>query len=532
MKGDRIIPIIFKMDYIIFIAIVVVAVLAILFWPKKKKGTSNHEDDSAIEKKQNNAKQLGIKGSKKKPIKKPAQKAEKQSKVKSKPKENDSAELTDDELLQTMDDTLADKEFLKSFDKALSDTGDDFIKEEAAAEEVHKSSEVTSNDGKPEIKMDSEEPIKSTRMRKKLVQESVAEVKKDDTTSGMQFIGADVQGIETPSIDDLFADPSVNKNNYQDMLFKATEEIMPDADATVIGMQAVKEEKPDVPEEEPEQVSEDLEPIGKENTANEPLKDTVEKSMEELVEEPAKESTEDPVEKSTEELAEKPANESTEDSVEEPADESTEDPAEKSTEESAGEYTEEPANKPAEEPANKPAEESIEESVEPKDTFVPGSEHFDNSGLQFASRPHLEKSTHLLPEELTPEESKDGIELTVESPNVKAPINNNGLIELYNSHIYKDGKPLPWDIRFEVQLKEDEELTVDTGVGIKLPNGFGIKIIPVENIESKFGLKVISSLDVSRLEAQYSLKFVIRSVGLSSYIAKNQPLIRLKIFRI
>lgn len=492
------------MDYIIFIAIVVVAVLAILFWPKKKKGTPDHEDDFDTKKKQNSTKQHGIKGSKKKSIKKPAQKANKPSKEDLKQKKNDSAELTDDELLQSIDDTLVDKEFLKSFDKALSDTGDDFTKEEAAAEEVRKSSEVTSNEKKPEIKMDSEEPVKSTRMRKKLVQESAAEVKKDDTTSGMQFIGADVQGIETPSIDDLFADPSVNENNYQDMLFKATKEITPDADAIAIGMPTIKEEKTDIPKEEPEQVSEDLEPIGKENIANEPLKDTVEKSMEELVEEPAKESTED--------------------SVEEPADE----PMKLSTEESA----EKPAEEYTEEPAVKQVEGSIEEPAEPKDTFVPGSEHFDNSGLQFASRPHLEKSTHLLPEELTPEESKDGIELTVESPNVKAPINNNGLIELYNSHIYKDGKPLPWDIRFEVQLKEDEELTVDTGVGIKLPNGFGIKIIPVENIESKFGLKVISSLDVSRLEAQYSLKFAIRSIGLSSYIAKNQPLIRLKIFRI
>lgn len=480
------------MDYIIFIAIVVVAVLVILLWPKKKKGTPDHEDDFATKKKQNNTKQPGIKDSKKKSIKKPVQKANKPSKAELKQKKNDSAELTDDELLQATGATLADKEFLKSFDKALSDTGDDFTKEEAAAEEVRKSSKITSNEKKPEIKMDSEEPVKSTRMRKKLVQESAAEVKKDDTTSGMQFIGADVQGIETPSIDDLFADPSVNENNYQDMLFKATKEITPDADAIAIGMPTIKEEKTDIPKEEPEQVSEDLEPIGKENIANEPLKDTVEKSMKKLVEEPAKESTEDP--------------------------------AEKSTEESVEECTEEPANKPA--------EESIEEPEEPKDTFVPGSEHFDNSGLQFASRPHLEKATHLLPEELTPEESKDGIELTVESPNVKAPINNKGLIELYNSHIYKDGKPLPWDIRFEVQLKEDEELTVDTGVGIKLPNGFGIKIIPVENIESKFGLKVISSLDVSRLEAQYSLKFVIRSIGLSSYIAKNQPLIRLKIFRI
>lgn len=476
------------MDYIIFIAIVVVAVLAILLWPKKKKGTPDHEDDFATKKKQNNTKQPGIKGSKKKSIKKPVQKANKPSKAELKQKKNDSAELTDDELLQATGATLADKEFLKSFDKALSDTGDDFIKEEAAAEEVHRSSEVTSTEKKPEIKMDSEEPIKSTRMRKKLVQESVAEVKKDDTTSGMQFIGADVQGIETPSIDDLFADPSVNENNYQDMLFKATKEIMPDSDATAIGMQAVKEEKPDVPKEEPEQVSEDLEPIGKEDTANEP------------VEEPAEESTEEPAEEPTEESAEKSADGYTEEFTEE--------------------FTEEPAEK------------SVEEPAEPKDTFVPGSEHFDNSGLQFASRPHLEKATHLLPEELTPEESKDGIELTVESPNVKAPINNKGLIELYNSHIYKDGKPLPWDIRFEVQLKEDEELIVDTGVGVKLPNGFGIKIIPVENIESKFGLKVISSSDVSRLEAQYSLKFVIRSIGLSSYIAKNQPLIRLKIFRI
>ena len=486
------------MDYIIFIAIVVVAVLAILLWPKKKKGTPDHEDDFATKKKkQNNTKQPGIKGSKKKSIKKPVQKANKPSKAELKQKKNDSAELTDDELLQATGATLADKEFLKSFDKALSDTGDDFIKEEAAAEEVHRSSEVTSTEKKPEIKMDSEEPIKSTRMRKKLVQESVAEVKKDDTTSGMQFIGADVQGIETPSIDDLFADPSVNENNYQDMLFKATKEIMPDSDATAIGMQAVKEEKPDVPKEEPEQVSEDLEPIGKEDTANEPVEEA---SAEELTEASAEEITE----------------KATEDSVEE----STEDPAEESTEDSVEESTEESI------------EESDEEPAEPSDTFVPGSEHFDNSGLQFASRPHLEKATHLLPEELTPEESKDGIELTVESPNVKAPINNKGLIELYNSHIYKDGKPLPWDIRFEVQLKEDEELTVDTGVGIKLPNGFGIKIIPVENIESKFGLKVISSLDVSRLEAQYSLKFVVRSVGLSSYIAKNQPLIRLKIFRI
>lgn len=485
------------MDYIIFIAIVVVAVLAILLWPKKKKGTPDHEDDFATKKKQNNTKQPGIKGSKKKSIKKPVQKANKPSKAELKQKKNDSAELTDDELLQATGATLADKEFLKSFDKALSDTGDDFIKEEAAAEEVHRSSEVTSTEKKPEIKMDSEEPIKSTRMRKKLVQESVAEVKKDDTTSGMQFIGADVQGIETPSIDDLFADPSVNENNYQDMLFKATKEIMPDSDATAIGMQAVKEEKPDVPKEEPEQVSEDLEPIGKEDTANEPVEEA---SAEELTEASAEEITEKATEDSVEESTEDPAEESTEDSVEESTEEST--------------------------------EESDEEPAEPSDTFVPGSEHFDNSGLQFASRPHLEKATHLLPEELTPEESKDGIELTVESPNVKAPINNNGLIELYNSHIYKDGKPLPWDIRFEVQLKEDEELTVDTGVGIKLPNGFGIKIIPVENIESKFGLKVISSLDVSRLEAQYSLKFVIRSVGLSSYIAKNQPLIRLKIFRI
>ena len=418
----------------------------------------------------------------------------KASSAKHKQKRTDSAELTDDELLQADNDIAQNKEFLKEFDNALSNTGDTLIQDETAAEEGN---HLVSNDEKPEIKMDSEEPIKSTRMRKKLVQESVVEAK-NDVTSGMQFIGADVQGIETPSIDDLFADPSVNENNYQDMLFEATEEVMPDADATAIGMQTIKDEKPEMAAEEeaPEQVSDDLEPIkNEENPVSEPLAELAETSTEESTEEPAEEPTESP---------------------EEIADElPTEDHAEESAE-SAEERTE-----------------LVEEHMEQaEDTFIPGSEHFDNSGLQFASRPHLEKSVHLLPEELTPIESKDGIELTVESPNVKAPINNNGLIELYNSHIYKDGKPLPWDIRFEVQLKEDEELTVDTGVGIKLPNGFGIKIIPVENIESKFGLKVISSLDVSRLEAHYSLKFVIRSVGLSSYIAKNQPLIRLKIFRI
>lgn len=121
------------MDYIIFIAIVAVVVLAILFWPKKKGSV----DSTDTTKKQGGTEQIGHKGAMGKSAKRPIQKGKKANRVEHKQKRTDSAELTDDELLQADNDTAQNKEFLKEFDNALSNTGDTLIQDETAAEEFY-----------------------------------------------------------------------------------------------------------------------------------------------------------------------------------------------------------------------------------------------------------------------------------------------------------------------------------------------------------------------------------------------------------
>ena len=153
--------------------------------------------------------------------------------------------------------------------------------------------------------------------------------------------------------------------------------------------------------------------------------------------------------------------------------------------------------------------------------------------MKFRERTHTKKVSECLPVEVVPKCEDDRVQVIIESANVKPPVRGeNGTLELFNSHVYKHGTTVPWDIRFEVPLVTDEEVTVDTGVGIRVPRGYGIKLIPVDNMQIKFGLELISPENLSQREAAYSIKFTVKASRIVSYVAKNQPLVMAKIFRI
>lgn len=325
--------------------------------------------------------------------------------------------------------------------------------------------------GKPEIKMDSEPPVHQTRTRKKLVSETQVE-QKDDQIIGMNFDAGGLRDFESPSVDDIFGDSMLTDENYKNMLFDKLEEPeITSGDTTVIGMQEIKEDKPQSASEE------EVEPI----TDLDDLLDKPEK-----VEEPVQ--TEDAAEPVEDDLAE----EQTEESVEDVAQE--------------------------------------DEPVEPvKEQPEPIEEQHSVEEVKTVSNNRL---VNMFPSEINVNSPSDDVVIQFESTSVKRPVQKDGVIYLYNSHVYRNSNTLPWDIRFEVQLHEGEELTVDTGIGIRVPEGFGIRLIPSNDLAEKFGLRLSSSEVLSRAEAAYSIKFRVKAINPMAYIAKNQSLVSVQIFRI
>lgn len=350
---------------------------------------------------------------------------------------------------------------------------------------------IPATEQRPEIKMDAEPINHSTRVRKR-VHEETKQIKEEKSMDPISFSGQDLENFDTPSIDDIFADPEISSDAYKEQPFAEIEETPLESNG-VKGVHIAHDEVP--------QVSADLEPVDEVIPAEEPADEVT------PAEEPAAEQVQidDPT----------PTPEGQEQVVE-------------------------PVLADAEEPASavivpedEPAPEDEYASAKDVPTeFVPGSVSFKNSGLKFPKRPHEKKVSELLPAELQFNYDGDDVALSIESPDVKAPVPKDGMIVLYNSHIYKNGAYVPWDVRFEAQLQEGEEAVVDTGVGIRVPHGFGIKIVPVDNIRTKFGLELVSGENVSQRDAAFSLKFTVRSVDVISYVSKNQPLIRIKIFRI
>lgn len=350
----------------------------------------------------------------------------------------------------------------------------------------------------PEIKMDSEPVNHSTRVRKK-VHEETKEIKSEQEKDPISFEGNGFENFDTPSIDDIFADPEINKDNYRDELFATTSEEELKAN-DVNGLKIVPEEV--------EQVSEDLEPIdAKKEEGNDEETEQVEDEEQQPVEDA------EPAEPESGQ-AEPESGQSETETESESEPEFETDELEASTEQVEDESS------------------SVETQQVPREEFIPGSVTFHNTGLKFRTRTNQDKVSNLLPAELPVNYDDDDVVLSIESPDVKAPAQKDGMIVLYNSHIYKNGKAHPWDVRYEAQLQNGEEVTVDTGVGIRVPHGFGIKLVPVDNMQTKFGLELASSENVSQREAAFSLKFTVRSTSVVSYIAKNQPLIYVKIFRI
>ena len=563
------------MDFRIYVVVVLVIVLAVLFWPKRKKSAPEDLDDVASDatkkvvkgkkikekpaKSDRSAKLLNSAQKEKKKNTRAELKAKKSSKGKQVQKAEE-PELSDEDLFSeefSMPEAdassmsmqqVTDEETAANAQEGLESTYYGEHAQEAPAgvstESSIEPSTEAAEEPKPVIKMDSEPVVRSNRVRKKLHPESkVVEEKQDDV--GISFLGTEMQSMP-PTFNGIFDDPELfaqSQSNAAAMadLLRGDYEKEEVNDSAKIATEKVVATI-DVP-----QVSSALEPMKKEPSDLAEAQATAQKEAEK----PTKEGivpTEEEVSKNatvaTESTAEQPAdsveaateeNDNTvpsEDAGDEPESEPVEEAVE--PEESAEEPTEEPAEEPASPRFNISRGEPIKGIKHEVDTFIPGSVSMHKpTGLKFRERTHTKKVSECLPVEVVPKCEDDRVQVIIESANVKPPVRGeNGTLALFNSHVYKHGTTVPWDIRFEVPLVTDEEVTVDTGVGIRVPRGYGIKLIPVDNMQIKFGLELVSPENLSQREAAYSIKFTVKASQIVSYVAKNQPLVMAKIFRI
>ena len=542
------------MDFRIYVVVVLVIVLAVLFWPKKKKSAPEDLDDVTSD----DAKKA-VKGKK---IKEKPAKSDRSAKllnsVQKEKKKNTRAELKakksskGKQVQKAEEPELSDEDlFSEEFSMPEADASSMFMQqvtdEETAAnaqegpagvsaESYIEPSTEAAEESKPVIKMDSEPVVRSNRVRKKLHPESkVVEEKQDDV--GISFLGTDMQGMPS-AFSGIFDDPELlaqsqsNAASVADLLRGDYEEEEAKDSAKIATEKVVA--TIDVP-----QVSSALEPM--------------KTKLSDLAEAQA----------TTQKEAEKPTNDGivpTEEEVSKNDTVATESTAEQPTDGVEAAPEENDNTVPSEDAGNEPESEPVEEAVEPKepaeepasprfnisrgepikgikhevDTFIPGSVSMHKpTGLKFRERTHTKKVSECLPVEVVPKCEDDRVQVIIESANVKPPVRGeNGTLALFNSHVYKQGTTVPWDIRFEVPLVTDEEVTVDTGVGIRVPRGYGIKLIPVDNMQIKFGLELVSPENLSQREAAYSIKFTVKASQIVSYVAKNQPLVMAKIFRI
>ena len=559
------------MDFRIYVVVVLVIVLAVLFWPKKKKSVPEDLDDVTSD---DTKKAVKGKKIKEKPVKsdksakslnsiqrekKKNTRAELKAKKASKGKQIQKAEepeLSDEDLFreefsmpETVDSSMpmqqvTDEETAANVQKvAESPYYAEPTQTEASAgvstESSIEPSAETAEESKPVIKMDSEPVVRSNRVRKKLHPESkVVEEKQDDV--GISFLGTDMQGMPS-AFSGIFDDPELlaqsqsNAASVADLL-RGDYEKEEAKDSAKIATEKVVATI-DVP-----QVSSALEPMKTKLSDLAEAQATAQKEAEKSTNEgivPTEEVSKNAT-VATESTAEQPT-----DSVEAAHEENDNTaPLEDAGDEPESEPVEEVVEpkEPAEEPVDEPASprfnisrgEPIKGIKHEVDTFIPGSVSMHKpTGLKFRERTHTKKVSECLPVEVVPKCEDDRVQVIIESANVKPPVRGeNGTLALFNSHVYKQGTTVPWDIRFEVPLVTDEEVTVDTGVGIRVPRGYGIKLIPVDNMQIKFGLELVSPENLSQREAAYSIKFTVKASQIVSYVAKNQPLVMAKIFRI
>lgn len=564
------------MDFRIYAVIVLVVVLAVLFWPKKKKSAPEDLDDvtSGDTKKAVKGKKIKEKPAKSdrsakllnsiQKEKKKNTRAELKAKKSSKGKQVQKAEepeLSDEDLFNeefSMPEAdassmpmqqVTDEETAEHAQEVPESTyyGEHAPADESAEASTESSIEPsaeTAEESKPVIKMDSEPVVRSNRVRKKLHPESkVVKEKQDDV--GISFLGTEMQSIP-PTFNGIFDDPELfaqSQSNAASMadLLRGDYEKEEANDSAKIATESVVATI-DVP-----QVSSDLEPMKTELPDLAEAQATAQKEAEKSTNDGIVQ-TEEEVSKNdtvaTESTAEQPVDnveaalEENDNAVllEDAGDESESESIEEAAEpaESAEEPTEEPVEEPASPRFNISRGEPIKGIKHEIDTFIPGSVSMHKpTGLKFRERTHTKKVSECLPVEVVPKCEDDRVQVIIESANVKPPVRgDNGTLALFNSHVYKHGTTVPWDIRFEVPLVTDEEVTVDTGVGIRVPRGYGIKLIPVDNMQIKFGLELVSPENLSQREAAYSIKFTVKASQIVSYVAKNQPLVMAKIFRI
>ena len=110
---------------------------------------------------------------------------------------------------------------------------------------------------------------------------------------------------------------------------------------------------------------------------------------------------------------------------------------------------------------------------------------------------------------------------------------NRNTLAMPNCKVYKNGRTGEWTKAQEVRLNIGDRISVDFGVGVVLPKGYGLHAVYNKDLLTKFGLDPVEPQKVfNNMQAATALSLSFIARNSMAYVARFQPLVELEVVKV
>lgn len=110
---------------------------------------------------------------------------------------------------------------------------------------------------------------------------------------------------------------------------------------------------------------------------------------------------------------------------------------------------------------------------------------------------------------------------------------NRNTLAMPNCKVYKNGKTGEWTKAQEVRLNTGDRISIDFGVGVVLPKGYGLHAVYNKDLLTKFGLDPVEPQKVfNNMQAATALSLGFIARNSMAYVARFQSLVELEVVKV
>lgn len=110
---------------------------------------------------------------------------------------------------------------------------------------------------------------------------------------------------------------------------------------------------------------------------------------------------------------------------------------------------------------------------------------------------------------------------------------NRNTLAMPNCKVYKNGRTEGWTKAQEVRLNTGDRISIDFGVGVVLPKGYGLHAVYNKDLLTKFGLDPVEPQKVfNNMQAATALSLSFIARNSMAYVARFQSLVELEVVKV